>query len=288
MLTEAVSAIWSAADRVAVTALPLGLSPRTKSPGMAVTPVLFSVSVPVWIVVVPTNVLAAAPEKVMPLEAVPPVLSRLCEPLMAPAKSIVVLPSVVMVASEVSETSPERVNAPLPEAVRAVPPMTSALGIVPVLRMFSEVPAGAVTDPVPRAPALFVLSVPALTVVPPSNVLALVRARVPEPALVREKLLAASSITPDSVSVEPPPTSIRVLPASVIGPGRVLAPEGLETAPIPPAPVPASVNGSAAKVMPVPSNSDAPSATVVPAAVAPREFALVTARIPSLTVVWPS
>ena len=75
---------------------------------------------------------------------------------------------------------------------------------------------------------------------------------------------------------------------SVISPAKVLSPEMFRKAPAALIPVPLRFRASAPIEIPPESSNAAPLATVVPAAVVPREVAFEARRAPALMVVAPA
>ena len=108
----------------------------------------------------------------------------------------------------------------------------------------------------------------------------------PAPVKVRSAI-PGNVMAPATVSVLPTvPEPMVAFPTTVIAP-TVPLPLTLLRAPMPPAPVPVMVRGSAARLMPPSSWSVPPEETIVPLAVPPSEFAFETSRMPALTVVRP-
>jgi hypothetical protein len=158
-------------------------------------------------------------------------------------------------------------------------------------------------------------SVPALTVVAPPYVFALVSVNVPLPSFVRAMSSLVPVMAPLTVTLPAPP-KVRILlllspapsvmlppmvkvsaselirwapatSASVIVPAQLLLPLTLRRAPPLEIPLPLSDNASAPTAIPPCNSSAAPLLTVVPPAVVPRALVWLIFRTPALIVVAP-
>ena len=80
---------------------------------------------------------------------------------------------------------------------------------------------------------------------------------------------------------------IKVFAERVIGPEIVFAPLELVSAPTPSKPVPASVSGSASRMMLPEISNVAPERILVPVVIAPKAPTSVTAKVPAFTTTSP-